>query len=152
MATNLYLTPAQIRLFLLDRTAGDNFLLDDVDFTDEMIDLALTLTVDTYNTTDPFIDVVYDVRTFPFRVELLLGVTAYLLRSKGLNMKRNQLNYTSAAGTAVDDKRTSDDYLLLAEKYNAEFMQRIRKIKMHINVESGYGSLESEYSASGGGL
>jgi hypothetical protein len=30
MATNLYLTPAQIRLFLLDRTAGDNFLLDDI--------------------------------------------------------------------------------------------------------------------------
>lgn len=145
MATNAYVTPAMIRLFLLDRNASDNFLLDDVDFEDALMDLAITLTVDRYNTTDPFIDIQFTVETFPYRYELLLGIAGQLLRSKAINMRRNQLNYTSAAGTAVDDKQSADLYMQMAEKMLAEFDTRIRKLKTNDNINQGYGFQGSSY-------
>ena len=146
MAGNRYCTPDTIRLFLLDRTGSDNFLLDDVDFEDPLLDLAQTLAVDRYNTTDPFLDEVYTVQDFPFRVEFLLGVTAFLLRSKSLSLKRNQLNYSSSAGTAVDDKAQANDYASLAVQFQQEFDQRVRKIKTQKNVSEGYGYVDSRYS------
>lgn len=145
MAGNKFLTPANIRLFLLDRTADDNFLLDDVDFQNDLLDMAQILTFDRYETTDPFIGVDFTIENFPFRLELLLGVTGFLLKSKGLNLKRNQLNYTSAAGTAVDDKSTAEAYLAMADKFLAEFDSRVHKIKGNININQGYGAQGSPY-------
>ena len=146
MGNNQYISPEKIRLYLLDRSAGDNLLLDDVDFSNELLDLAQELVLDRYNTTDPFIEVRHTVEDFPYKVEFLMGVTAQLLRSKGINMKRNQLNYSSASGTAVDDKKQADEYLAMSAQMFQEFDSRVRKIKCHININEGYGAQGSSYA------
>lgn len=143
---NQFISPDKIRLFLLDRCAQDNFLLDDVDFPDELLDLAQELVVDRYKTTSPFVGPVYTVETFPYKMEFLLGVAAMVLRTKAINLKRNQLNYTAAEGTAVDDKRRADDYLALANQFQLEFDQRCKSIKAHLNIEEGYGFQGSDYA------
>ena len=140
MATNLTLSPRMIRTFLLDRCAADNFLLDEVEMDDEMLDLAMLLTVDRYNNTTPILDEGYTPYSFPYVGEMLLGITAHLLRSKGLNLQRNALALTSTSGTAVDDKGAkSRVYLDLSEKYFQQFEDRIKPLKMNVNVQGGFG-------------
>lgn len=150
MPNNQYISPEKIRLFMLDRTKDDNFLLDDREMSDETLSLAQEMVVDKYNTQAPFVQIQYTVETFPFKYEFLLGVTAFCLLSKVLNMKRNQLNYSSASGTAIDDKKTSDEYLALAGALQKEFDSRVEKIKAAINEKEGYGFAGSQFAWSNG--
>lgn len=145
-AQNPYITPQKIQLFLLDRGASDNFLLDDREYQDDQIDLAVELTVSKYNTTNPFIDF-QTAETFPFTYEFLLGVTSILLRSKALNMIRNRVNYSTQGGVTVDEKSSAEAYLALADQFAKEFDDRIKKIKAFININQGYGTVNSIYTA-----
>lgn len=140
MSTNAYITPDNIRTFLLDRGSSDNFLLDAVEFSSEEIDLAMILTVDRYNTTTPILNEGYTEATFPYKMEFLLGVAGHLMRSKSINYERNSLQYTSASGTAVDDKKAkARSYLEIAEKLLGEFDTRIKSLKMDANVNGAFG-------------
>lgn len=144
MAVNPNITPDIIRLFLLDR-ASDNFLLDEQEASDESINLAITLAVDLYNTTDPFVD----FRTpedFPFRAQLILGVTAFLLRMRGINMLRNSVDYQTAGGVTVDEKAVVKEYFILSKEYMQDYKDQIGKIKTQINVGQGYGAQGSPYT------
>ena len=146
MANNPYMTPEKIRLFLLDRTPSDNFLLDDVDFANESIALACELTLARFQETEPFVQQQFTIETFPHPYTFLLGVCSILLKSKAVNMKRNSLNYQSASGTAVDDKKTADDYLMLAADFSKEFDDKARKLKTNENINEGYGFQGSQYA------
>ncbi len=132
-------------LFMLDRGAEDNFLLDDREFDNKIIDAAVMLTVDKYNTTEPFCDT-QTVLSFPFRYELMLGVCSTLLRSKAINMARNSVDYQTKGGVTVDENRNYEAYMVMAKEMAAEFTDRVRKIKSWINMNQGYGSVGSIYS------
>jgi hypothetical protein len=139
-----------IRTFMLDRTASDNFLLDGVEMDEESIALAMMMTVEEYNITAPILCEGYTEETFPYRMPYLIGVAAFLLRSKGLNLARNSLPYTSTTGTAVDDSTAKSRlYLELGEKYLEEFKEKIRPIKQNKNINEGYGCVSgpSRYSS-----
>ena len=70
----------------------------------------------------------------------LIAIVAYLLRSKGLNLARNNLPYSSTTGTAVDDSSAKSRlYLDLSDKYLEEFRSKIRPIKQDKNINQGYG-------------
>jgi hypothetical protein len=139
MSTNAYITPDKVRLFMLDRNAGDNFLLDDVDMSTELIELSMELTVDAFNTMSPILGSKWSVLDFPYKLEFLLGVTGRLLRSKGMNLMRNALDYQSTSGTAVNDKTKAASYLALGQEFLAEFEARSRTIKQATNIEEGFG-------------
>ena len=143
---NKYISLQEIRLFLLDRDGGDNFLLDDREFGDEQISMAMQMTLDRYNSQTPIGVDVHTVSSFPWRHEFVLGVTAILLRMRALNMMRNNLDWNDGGGIAVNEKSNTRDYLALAASMQKEFEDRIGKIKQHINIEDGYGSLGSPYS------
>jgi hypothetical protein len=82
------------------------------------------------------------VENFPYLGEMLNGILAHLLKSKALNLQRNALATSSTSGTAVDDKGPkARAYLELSEKYFEQFDDRIKAIKQHTNIESGYGYL-----------
>lgn len=138
MSTNAYVSPDKIRLFMLDRSAADNFLLDDVDMPAELIELSMELTVDSYNTMSPILSEQWTVLDFPYKLEFLLGVTGRLLRSKGMNLLRNSLDYQSASGTAVNDKTKATNYLALGQEFLNEFESRSRTIKQAVNIDSGF--------------
>jgi hypothetical protein len=141
-------TPQDVRFFMMDRTAQENFLLDSVEFSDEDINSALTLSVDKYNSTLPMVDV-YTTENFPYRYELMLGASATLLRSKGLNYLRNNLDFSTKDGTTINDKSKAGDYLKLADAMMQEFDVRITQIKKTKNAEQAYGWVGGVYSRRG---
>lgn len=137
-------TPNDVRFFLMDRTAQENFLLDSVEFSDEDVNSALTLAVDKYNSTLPMVDS-YTTETFPYRYELMLGASASLLRAKGFNYLRNNLDFATKDGTVVNDRSKGGDYLKLADAMMQEFDNRITQIKKTKNAEQAYGHISGVY-------
>ena len=135
------ITANDIRLFMIDKTADDNYLLDDTDFTDEEINQAHTLAISKYNSTLPILG---EMNELP-RYEAIIGTTAILLRMKAINMVRNRLDYQNKSGTAVQDKNKGAEYLALAKDMMAEFDSRIKGLKVHLNVEATYGYVGSPY-------
>lgn len=132
------ITPDDVRFFLMDRTASDNFLLDSVEFKDDDIQRAMTLTVDKYNSTQPRVDV-YTTENFPYRYEMLLGTAAMLLRIKAINFARNDLNFSTKDGTTINDKEIGKDYLALANMMMQEFDKRVTQLKISKNAEDAWG-------------
>lgn len=142
---NKYISLQEIQLALLDRDAEDNFLLDEREFGDEQVALAMRMTIDRYNSTTPMDIGAESLETFPWRGEFVTGVTAHLLRMKALNMMRNNLNWNTGGGIAVDEKSSYTAYLSLSKELLKEFDDRIAKIKQTINIQEGYGALVSQY-------
>lgn len=131
-------TPNDIRFFLMDRTAEENFLLDSVEFSDEDIQSAMMLTVDKYNSTLPMVDY-YTIQNFPYRYEFMLGTAATLLRAKALNFSRNRLDFTTKDGATINDKAKTQEYMALANAMMQEFDAKIVAIKKSKNAEEAYG-------------
>jgi len=136
----MIVTSDDIRHFMMDRETEDNFLLDDVEFDEETIARGLQFVVDGYNTMAPFVDH-YEVGCFPYRNEAILGAAAYCLRSKGINLKRNEASSRTEGGTTLDDRRgKAEAYLAIAANLSQESKASIQQIKISKNVESGYRS------------
>jgi len=132
------ITVDMVRLFMMDRTADENFLLDSVEFTDQEILDAFTLVVDKYNTMLPHIDY-YTTDSFPYRTEALAGIAGLLMKMKALNMVRNNLDYTTAEGATINDKSKKQEYLALSQAYEKEFDDKCRMIKVSKNSNDCYG-------------
>ena len=122
----------------MDRTASENFLLEALEFTDDEINSAMVLAVDKYNATLPLVNT-YTSETFPYRYEMLLGASAILLRSKAINMMRNNLNYSTSDGVAINDLERRKEYLQMAQAFDQEIIGLITKIKVSKNAEDCYG-------------
>lgn len=135
-------TEADIRLFLIDKTEDDNYLLDNVEFTPEEIAQAHGHAVDKYNSTLPLVHIATELP----RYEAIIGTAAILLRMKAINHARNQLEYSNKSGTAVQDKNKAQIYLSIAQGLMGEFDQRIQALKIHINLELCYGYVGSQYA------
>jgi len=137
-------TPADVRFFLMDRSAAENFLLDSVEFEDKDIEQAMILVTDTYNSTLPFVDT-YTVEDFPYRYEMLVGASGYLMRSKAINYSRNRLDFSTKDGATIQDKGKTQEYLSIANQLVQEFNKRIVDIKRMKNAELCYGSIAGPY-------
>jgi hypothetical protein len=140
-----YVTLEDIRLFMIDKRPEDNYLLDDLEFTNEEITSAMNLAIDKFNSISPTI-VYYTAQTFPFRYQLIEGTAAILLRMRAINLTRNRLNYQSQGGTAVQDKDRAPEYLALAKLLMEDFERESRDLKKNMNTEACYGTLLSRYS------
>ena len=134
---NPLITSKKLRFFLMDRYPQENYLLDGLEFTDEDIREAFELAVSKFNTTDPMLQrMQFNVSSFPFLYEGMLGIASILLRAKSINMFRNRLGGT---GQIVDDKQNAEIYIKLADQLGAEFDSRCSKIKANANVNGGWG-------------
>jgi hypothetical protein len=138
-------TTQDVRFFMMDRTASENFLLDSVEFSDEEIHSGMQLTVDKYNSTLPMVDV-YTVENFPYRYEMMLGTAASLLRSKSINYSRNRLDFSTKDGTTIQDKQKTGEYISIANAMMQEFDQRVTQIKKTKNAEQAFGFISGPYS------
>jgi hypothetical protein len=139
-------TPQDLRMFLIDRNPGDNFLLDAVEFDNAQVASALRLCVDKYQSTPPILCPSYGVDDFPHRYELILGAAAILLKMMAVNLTRNRLNYQTREGTAIDDKAGTREYLDIAREMSAEFDARIKALKIAQNLQEAYGHIGSPFA------
>jgi hypothetical protein len=76
---------------------------------------------------------------------LLLGTTAYLIKSNAIAQLRNQATYQDGdiAPIGIDDKYPL--YNQLFQTLDAEWTELVTRIKTQNNLESAYGSLSSGY-------
>jgi hypothetical protein len=134
---NTPLSMVEIRTFLRDRTPDDNYLLNDVQFSDSDIAAAITWPVDQWNETPPPVGT-YTPATFPYRRHWLIAAAAHLLKSAAYNYARNDLQY-NAGGTAVNDKNKHKLYMELSRDLQSEWENWMINKKIEINVDMAYG-------------
>lgn len=135
------LTIAEIRLAIRDKCREDNFLLDNVEFSDTEIAWAIRRPVECWNERLPPLRTVYTAATFPYRYYWLIGVVGELLQIAAPHYERNRLRY-SAAGLSVDDKDKAGFYERAAQKYLDEYRKWVDEKKYSINLGNAYGRTE----------
>lgn len=134
-----YLTDLDVRIWLRDNDPDLNVLKDDYEWTPEEIRTAMTLTVDYYNETPPFLGR-YDYDKFPNRFHLLQGTAANLLFMAANRYRRNHLSY-NAGGVAVDDQNKFQQYDAAGDKLWAEYKSWVSTVKKAANAEQGWGTI-----------
>jgi hypothetical protein len=141
-ATTFKLTTTEIRMFLRDQPRY-NILLDDIEFQEEDINLAMKLTLAKYNAMLPQTNVPSPDQLNEYI--LLMGVCSILLRSEGVRQLRNQLvtQDGNIAMAGIDEKQAI--YAEWAERFNLEFTKMAQDVKMQNNMEGCYGSFGSGY-------
>jgi len=135
-------TLGELRLTLRD-TLLENNLLDDVEYDDSELFLAIVRPIQEWNETPPPV-AYYDTRTFPFREAWLNAIAAKLLKTAAVWYERNRLA-ASHGGVNVDDKNKLNPYLLLAQQFDTHWKQFIVSKKVEINASLAYGSVGSSY-------
>ena len=133
------LTIGEIRLGIRDKCREDNFLLDNVEFSDTEIAWAIRRPIEYWNETPPPLRPLYDATNFPYRYHWLNGVVGELLLMSAMHYERNRLRY-SAAGLSVDDKDKAGYYDKAGQKLIDEYREWVERKKYSINVGLAFAS------------
>lgn len=136
------ITIPEIRMVLMDYECV-NTLLDDVEFKDAEILMAIRRPVDRWNETTPNL-ILYTPATFPWREHWMIATVGYLMRAAAHKYRRNQLSY-QAAGLSIDDMNKFNEYEKVAQLRIEEFDVWMKNKKIEINVAQGVGMLGSPY-------
>lgn len=134
-----YLTDIDVRIWLRDNDPSANVLLDTEEFEAEEIRTAMTLTVDYWNETPPFLGS-YDYDKFPYRFALLRGTAANLLFMAAHRYRRNHLSY-NAGGVSVDDQNKYQQYDSAGSRLWEEYKQWVTAKKKADNASQGWGTI-----------
>tara|TARA_B100000214_G_scaffold1422_1_gene1086 strand:+ start:3301 stop:3762 length:462 start_codon:yes stop_codon:yes gene_type:complete len=127
-----------LRLFMRDYF-DKNPLHDDVEFTDEELDVALNQAVLHANVIGRPTN--YTLGNFPNKYVLNIGAVAHLQKSEAIRQLRNQASFQDGniQGVGIDDKSSS--YLQIAQMMQQEFTQHVQNIKVTSNLPvSGFRS------------
>lgn len=147
-ATEESITLALVRRYFRD-FAGDvpgtgltNNLYDNVEFSDDDIDLALTLAVSAYNSTPPLTGNV-PFTGVPIAI-LMDGIASKLSCMEAQRQLRNMLTNTNGdLPTRTDDK--FEPYSANCKYYRELFETRLKEYKIAGNMEAGWGFVSSGY-------
>lgn len=127
-----------LRLFMRDYF-DKNPLHDDVEFTDEELQVALDQACLHANVIGR--PTSYAAASFPNKYVLNLGAVAHLQKSEAIRQLRNQASFQDGniQGVGIDDK--SSGYLQLAQMMQQEFTQHVQNMKVTSNLPvSGFRS------------
>lgn len=142
--TPVIISKDQVRMFLRDR-ADRNILIDDVQFSDDELNLAAEMAVSAFNAVTP--QTRLTPSTFPSHLQyvLLIGTARFLMQSESFLQVRNQATYQDGdiSPIGIDDKQAA--YSQLAQVLKAEWDELVRGIKTQNNMEGAYTSLGSGY-------
>jgi len=137
------ITNEQIRSFLAD-SVENNHLIDGVEFTDERIDLAKMLAVDSYNTLPP-IAVTTNAETIQDTL-MLYGTLWHLYSGQVALSARNQMSY-SDGGLTIPIEERYQFYVQMAQMYEQQFKQMATQAKISHNMESAWGEVHTDYAS-----
>jgi len=138
---NTPLSISEVRLFLMDQCPADNYLLDDVEFSDTEYMAAIRWPIDKWNEMPP--DVArFTQTTCPWRYHWMIGAASMLLRMAAHNYARNSLQY-NAGGISLGDKTKDQQYRNLSSDLQAEFLDWMEKKKVEINQSLAFGGVYS---------
>lgn len=135
------LNSEDLRLWIRDY-AGNNRLLDQVEFSANEIDKAIDLAVDEYNITTPISSLT--ASGIPKSLLIKLGAS-WLIQSEAFLQLRNQATYQdgNVQNIGIDDKHLT--YLQFSRALREEALTSLREYKKNLNAEGGYGNISSGY-------
>lgn len=137
-------TLQEVRMMLMDSSASENLLLDDVEFSDEQLMLCLTEPVRLWNETPPPIRK-FNTRNFPFRQNWMSGVLGRLHIMAANHYRRNLFKH-SAAGVSVNDRDKEKEYLAEGTRLWDEYRAWLFNKKVEINMQGFSGYHSSQYA------
>lgn len=125
--------------------ANNNILLDEVQFTDVELNLALAMAVSGFNTVTPQTN--FTPSTFPPQLMylLLIGTVRFLLNSESFLQVRNQATVQDGDISPIGISDKAALYAQLAQQLKAEWDELTRGVKTQNNMESAYATLGSGY-------
>lgn len=136
------ITADYVRLYIRDQVEY-NRLIDELEFTDERIAQAKELALGMFNIMSPLTD--YKEENFPSKVLLLIGTLWHLFNGEAAMAGRNEMSYTDG-GLTIPIEERFQYYSALAAQYQQQFQQASQQLKIHQNLESGWGEVRSDYS------
>ena len=134
------LTADEVRAYLSDY-AESNLLLDKEDFKDPFIKLCMDLGADEFNQIPPRSG--YSAGSFPSKSLLLQGTLWHMFQGRAALAVRNTLSYTDG-GLTIPIEEKYELYSAMAATYKANFMEAATKLKINMNMESGWGEIRSD--------
>ncbi len=140
---NQALSIAEIRMSMRDVDPQSTFLIDELDFKTNEIALMIRRCVDYWNETPPPVGI-FKATNFPYRFHLSIGVIGQLHRRASIAKMRNNLDY-AAGGITVADTIKWKQYAELGDKFWDQWTQWVKDKKYQINIEGGFGQLNSGY-------
>lgn len=135
-----------LRLFLAD-TPELNRLTRDEESSNELLELAIILTVDDWNSTTPMLSPV-TIENYPSLFLLLHGATIQVLKTQGLYQARNELQY-STGGSSFTRHNKTQIYQAWLVNFSNEYEMKKRNYKISQNIDRGWGGVNSEYDRIG---
>lgn len=139
-------TIQEIRMRLMDSSASENTLLDDVEFKDEQILQAILEPVRLWNETPPPIRT-FTTSNFPFRGAWMTGVMAQLHFTMAAHYRRNVLRTANGGGADKDKER---EYMAEAQRLWGEYQAWLLNKKVSLNLRGFMGTNPSAYATRGG--
>jgi hypothetical protein len=134
------LTPDEVRLYIQDYPEV-NVLLDDVEFADPNIQLAIKMAISDFNVMTPRSNFTGD--SFPSVSLLMLGTLYHLFLGAAAKYARNHLTY-SDGGLSVPIEEKYELYKNLSDSFYGQFNTAAAKLKINLNMESGWGYVSSD--------
>ncbi len=134
------LTAQQVSLFIQDNPET-NYLLDNVEFTEDRINLSMNFAVQAFNFIPPLST--FNTVSFPDGGILLMGTLAYLFQGQAAFFARNSLPY-SDGNIQVNLEERMEPYTQLADNYMNQFLTLSKAYKTEMNIESGFNWLPSD--------
>lgn len=139
-------TIQEVRMRLMDSSRNENLLLDDVEFKDEQILMAMWEPIRLWNETPPPIET-FTTRTFPFRGAWIQGVLAQLHLMMANHFRRNV--FRQATG-GTNDKDKEREYMAEGQRLWQEYTAWLSNKKVSLNLKRFAGSSRSAYSTRNG--
>lgn len=136
------LTPQEVREYTSDY-AVNNYLIEGEEMTDTYISLCMTLAADSFNTIPPIGNV--GLQNFPSKAVLLYGTLWHAYQGKSLLLARNTMQY-SDGGLQIPIEERAELYSQLAANFERQFSESATKLKIQLNMESGWGEVRSDLS------
>lgn len=143
------LTRQRIRMAMRDvagrvpNTGVVNVLLDNVEFSDEEIDNAITFTVDWWNSITPISRVTADqINNFLF----FQGVVSFLLQSESMRQMRNQASVQDGDVAQIGSDDKAGLYSQMSQLAMQRFENGAKQVKVQQNMEACYGGFGSGFA------
>lgn len=134
------LTPQEVREFTSDY-AVNNYLIEGEEMSDTFIELCMTLAADSFNSIPPKGNV--GVQNFPSKAILLWGTLWHAYTGKAVLLARNTMEY-SDGGLQIPIEERTQLYQSLAASFQNQFNESATKLKIQLNMESGWGEVSSD--------
>jgi len=139
----------EVRMFLRDvpgmipGSGSENVLLDDVEFSDGELALAIRLTVSRFNSMNPPIRALV-AEQIPLDI-ILYGVASFLMNAESFRQLRNQASVPDGeTSLGIDDKHQL--YAAMKQRLTEEFTTQATQWKVAKNMAACWGGVNSGFA------